>query len=463
MLRERTITIDLDEGNYRILRYKQYDNNQVLKIIIQENKEEIDLDFYTARLFFKLPSGSILEKDTTIENNRIIVSIDSGILSENGRIIVDLTLSSSEQIVTAFTMYFDVEETIDRNEAVQSKPEWDLITNTLINLDKKVDKVEGKSLIANSEIERLANVDNYDDTELKNLINTKSDSTHNHDTRYANKSSEHIHDNKNALDKVTDLKVIEWDNKSDFSGSYEDLTDKPTIPVVDVNKAYVNEQLLNKSDVNHTHTELHTHNNKNTLDVITQEKINEWNSKSNFSGDYNDLINKPTIPTLDGYATENYVKNAISNAQLNGGGGTGSIDLSAYQTKSDTTLTTDSKTIVGAINELDVESIKAEDYENSSIIIENNLTSRVSSLGTNKADISYVDELQGEVATLSYDVMMLQPDTVSASALSTEEHSPKFKMIRIWYKKGFWTESMVQDAVNKGVITQEEFNEIVNK
>lgn len=335
MLRERIITIDLDEGNYRILRYKQYDNNQILKIIIQENKEEVDLAFYTARLFFKLPSGSILEKDTTIENNRIIVSIDSGILSENGRIIADLTLSSSEQLVTAFTMYLDVEETIDRNEAVQSKPEWDLITNTLNNLDTKVDKVEGKSLIANSEIERLANVDNYDDTELRNLIDTKSDTTHNHDTQYASKSSEHIHDNKNALDKVTDSKVIEWDNKSDFSGSYEDLTDKPTIPVVDVNKVYVDEQLSNKSNINHTHTELHTHNNKDVLDVITQEKINEWNSKSDFSGDYNDLINKPTIPTLDGYATENYVKNAIADAQLNGGGGggTGSIDLSGYATK----------------------------------------------------------------------------------------------------------------------------------
>ena len=333
MLRERIITIDLDEGNYRILRYKQYDNNQILKIIIQENKEEVDLAFYTARLFFKLPSGSILEKDTTIKNNRIIVSIDSGILSENGRIIADLTLSSSEQLVTAFTMYLDVEETIDRNEAVQSKPEWDLITNTLNNLDTKVDKVEGKSLIANSEIERLANVDNYDDTELKNLIDTKSDTTHNHNTQYASKSSEHTHNNKNALDKVTDLKVIEWDNKSDFSGSYEDLTDKPKIPVVDVNKAYVDEQLSNKSDINHTHTELHTHNNKDVLDVITQEKINEWNSKSDFSGDYNDLINKPTIPILDGYATESYVKNAIADAQLNGGSGSGGIDLSGYATK----------------------------------------------------------------------------------------------------------------------------------
>ena len=42
------------------------------------------------------------------------------------------------------------------------------------------------------------------------------------------------------------------------------------------------------------------------------------------------------------------------------------------------------------------------------------------------------EELQEEVATLSYEVMMLQSDTVSTSALSTEEHSPKFKMIKIW-------------------------------
>ena len=346
----------MDEGNYRILRYKQYDNNNILKIIIQENKEEVDLDFYTARLFFKLPSGSILEKDTTIENNKIVVSIDSGILSENGRVIVDLTLSSSEQLVTAFTMYLDVEETIDRNEAVQSKPEWDLITNTLNNLDKKVDKVEGKSLIANSEIERLANVDNYDDTELRNLIDTKSDTTHNHDTQYASKSNEHTHDNKNALDKITDLKVIEWDNKSDFSGSYEDLTDKPTISTPDVNKAYVDEQLSNKSDINHTHTELHTHNNKDVLDTITQEKINEWNSQSDFSGDYNDLINKPTIPTLDGYATESYVKNAIADAQLNGGGGTGSIDLSGYATKDELNAKANVSDIPTKVSELENDS-----------------------------------------------------------------------------------------------------------
>lgn len=44
------------------------------------------------------------------------------------------------------------------------------------SLDGKVDKVEGKSLIDDSEIARLATLTNYDDTEVKNLIATKANS-----------------------------------------------------------------------------------------------------------------------------------------------------------------------------------------------------------------------------------------------------------------------------------------------
>ena len=46
---------------------------------------------------------------------------------------------------------------------------------TIDDLNNKVDKVVGKSLISDSEIERLANITNYDDTEIKNLLNSKAD------------------------------------------------------------------------------------------------------------------------------------------------------------------------------------------------------------------------------------------------------------------------------------------------
>ncbi len=56
-------------------------------------------------------------------------------------------------------------------------------------------------------------------------------------------SQNHTHANKTSLDKITEQKLTSWDSKSDFSGSYNDLTEKPTIPVVDVTKSYVDEKL----------------------------------------------------------------------------------------------------------------------------------------------------------------------------------------------------------------------------
>lgn len=31
-----------------------------------------------------------------------------------------------------------------------------------------------------------------------------------------------------------------------------------------------------------------------------------------------------------------------------------------------------------------------------------------------------------------------------------------------WYKQGLWTKDMVQNAVNKGILTKEEAEEIIN-
>lgn len=40
-------------------------------------------------------------------------------------------------------------------------------------------------------------------------------------------------------------------------------------------------------------------------------------------------------------------------------------------------------------------------------------------------------------------------------------HSPKFEKIKAYYEMGFWTKNMVHNAVNKGLITEEEYEEIV--
>ena len=50
--------------------------------------------------------------------------------------------------------------------------------------------------------------------------------------------------------------------------------------------------------------------------VVTDAEKTAWNAKSNFSGNYNDLTNKPTIPSINGLASETYVNNAVANAMI---------------------------------------------------------------------------------------------------------------------------------------------------
>ena len=94
------------------------------------------------------------------------------------------------------------------------------------------------------------------------------------------------------------------------SGSYTDLTNKPTIPTVDsalsststnaIQNKVVNTALAGKANVAHTHT---------SGDIIGLATVAT-------SGSYADLTNKPTIPTVDS-ALSSTSTNAIQNKVVN--------------------------------------------------------------------------------------------------------------------------------------------------
>ena len=86
----------------------------------------------------------------------------------------------------------------------------------------------------------------------------------------------HSHNNLSTLHKITEAKIKAWDAKSDFSGSYNDLTNKPTIPTVDVTKAYVDGEVSKKADKTHSHSEYATHS-------YVQEEINKVATGSGIS------------------------------------------------------------------------------------------------------------------------------------------------------------------------------------
>ena len=83
--------------------------------------------------------------------------------------------------------------------------------------------------------------------------------------------------------------------------------------------------------------------------TVTDAEKSTWNAKSNFSGNYNDLTNKPTIPSISGLATETYVNNAttqVKNDLLNGAGG-------AYDTLKELgDLIDDNKDAIDALEEI---------------------------------------------------------------------------------------------------------------
>lgn len=100
-----------------------------------------------------------------------------------------------------------------------------------------------------------------------------------------------------AYQPLTDLTVYATKTYVDantFSGSYNDLTDKPVMFSGNYNDLY--------------------------------------NKPAIFSGNYNDLYNQPTIPSTDGLASISYVDQQIANVSSGG-----SVDLSSYVTETELT------------------------------------------------------------------------------------------------------------------------------
>lgn len=131
-------------------------------------------------------------------------------------------------------------------------------------------------------------------------------------------------------DKKQGLKVVKNAAVNTYRELIIDLSNYATKD--DISRINTDLEALKNVDL----SSLHTHNNKNILDNITEVDINTWNAKSDFSGSYNDLTDTPTIPTKVSelindlsLATETFVSNKIAEAQL----AQGEIDLSGYATQ----------------------------------------------------------------------------------------------------------------------------------
>lgn len=111
---------------------------------------------------------------------------------------------------------------------------------------------------------------------------------------------------------VEEVNVVISESSSDFSGSYEDLTDKPVIPSS-------TSELVNDSGfiTGYTVTQSDVTQYEDVLS-ITESQISDLTPP--FSGDYNDLSNQPTIPanTSDLINDSGFITGSTSPAGNNG-------------------------------------------------------------------------------------------------------------------------------------------------
>ena len=170
-MRNQTILVDINKETCKILKYKQYDNNNILQIIVEENYKKINLNEYVGFAFFELPSGLIIKKKCEIEDNVITIIIDNNVLSEEGKVLLDLTLSDGEDIFTLFRINLVIEETIDRDEAIIIEAGWDIVAE-IAKFDKAEEqRVANEERRVDYESVRIANEADRQNEEAKRTAN----------------------------------------------------------------------------------------------------------------------------------------------------------------------------------------------------------------------------------------------------------------------------------------------------
>ena len=434
------------------------ENIKNLNIPTKTSELENDSDFTTNSYVNEMLGGKKLVYLTQTEYDNLTEEEKN-----NENIVYNITDSSKEYVTIDDLDSYATKTYVNTKIAEASLGgEVDLSNYaTKTDLNSKVDKIEGKGLSTND----------YTDEE-KNKLNDIEEGANNYIHPTKHEASIIIEDNTHRF--VTDEEKNEWNNKSEFNGSYNDLTNKPNIPtktselVNDSNYAtktdlnskvdkiegkvlssndYTNEEKNKLSNIEEGANN-YIHPTKHEASIIIEDSEHRfvsdneksgWNNKSNFSGSYNDLTNKPKIPSLDGYATQTYVANAIAEAQLSGG----DVDLSGYATKDDLHYH-DNKEILDGIT-----GAKVTSWDNKS-----DFSGNYNDL-TNKPSIpTKTSELENDSDFATKTDLNSKVDKIEGKGLSTNDYTneEKNKLSTIEENANNYTHPITHDAT---IITQD--------
>lgn len=167
----------------------------------------------------------------------------------------------------------------------------------------KVDKVSGKSLIDDTEIERLKSVDNYDDTEVRGLIASKANADHVHsyndltdkpvipsieglatETYVDGKVSDLVNGAPEAMDTLKELSDAIKAHQSVYDAYVQTVSDN-LAKKVDKEEG---KSLVADTDI----AKIHEHANKEELDKIQVGDKAKWDAKADADHNHDDVYLK---------------------------------------------------------------------------------------------------------------------------------------------------------------------------
>lgn len=312
---------------------------------------------------FKNISGTVI---SSIDATAFIKDgmVDNVEISGSNLVITFNTDAGKEPISIPLTDIFNPNNYYTKAEtdtAINSATSGKVDTSTFNTLSGRVDTISGEVLTISGDVvtinNNLSTVSGTVETLEREVVTISGDSYSKSevDTKLGNKAdvSAFTAHTADSTVHVTSSEKNTWNAKSDFSGSYNDLTDKPTIPSLEgyateayvsgytydkqtiddkvasggtfdptqyyttantYNKTEVDAAVSGKADsstVSSLNNVVTAHTADSTVHVTASEK-NTWNNKSNFSGSYNDLTDKPTIPSYSAGTNVSITNNVIS-------------------------------------------------------------------------------------------------------------------------------------------------------
>ncbi len=460
-MRNRIVTVDILTRKFESVFYKQYDSNNELNIVVYEGKTLADISNYAANVYFKLPSGKVYEVEGTIKNSIIKVILSSSILEECGRVNVECELFKLDEIVTTFTFYLYVEESIKRVGTLNpDSQQTQQIHHIHSNLDvlNQITQEMVDSIGLSGGLVDLSIYQTKRDTTLETDNKTVSGAINELNKKIEN-TSENIDLSDYALKSEIPTRVSQLQNDSNFISSIpeEYVTEQELAAKglatetfvtnkiaeaslsggeVDLSGYATKDELKTKANVNHTHM----------MSDITDLVIPDVD-KAYVDTQLNTKANKSDIPNLDGYALKTDIPTVpTKTSQLTNDSGFITSIPSEYVTESELNAKgylTEHQDISGKVDKSYVDTELAKKSDKTHTHSYNDLSDKptipsVDGLATKK-------ELTDGLATKSdtthtHDQYLTEHQDLSNYALKTELPTVPTKVSQLQNDKGYITE-----------------------